>query len=144
MGIHFYTVRDMNCSKGNLTWAGKFLVILFSFLFFSFSGFSQTASFSFSQIPFSNPDIVAPDRGAEQWNGAPWDNNWDPYIPAGNATPPNFYYRFNWTDIESSTTQGSYNWSIFDNYIHQAMDKGAMFSFGVMPMCTACGLSGYG
>ncbi len=143
MGINFYKAWNKFCSQRNSTNTGRFFTIFLLLIAISTSIFSQTTSFSFTAMPAS-PDFPAPGRGAEQWNGAPWDNNNNPYIPAGNSNPLNTYYRFNWTDIESSTTQGSYNWTVFDNQINSAIDGGAMFSFGVMPMCSACGLSGFG
>ncbi len=89
-------------------------------------------------------DFMRPGAGAENWGQRSWDNSTSPQIPAGNSSALNYYDRFNWTDIESSTTQGSYDWSIFDAKVNKAMDNGAMFSFGIMTMCTACGLGGYG
>jgi hypothetical protein len=141
MGTKFYQAKQIEISKTSRIETGKFILI-FSFLLIAFfSGYTQTA-LSFTQIPTSNPDFIAPDRGAEHWGTTDWDNVYVPEVPAGNTKPLNFYTRFNWTDIESSTSQGSYSWSTFDAAINQAIDDGAMFSFGVMPMCTACGSFG--
>ncbi len=117
----------------------KILTILLISLGFSFSVYSQTSSFSFSQIS-SGTEVVGPGRGAEQWQHLPWDNSAGVNIPAGNSTPgPNYYTRFAWKDIESDATQGSYSWTEFDRRFHQAMDAHQMFSFGVMPICSGCG-----
>jgi hypothetical protein len=105
------------------------------------SGQSQSA-LSFTQIPYGNPDLIAPDRGAEHWGTTAWDDNYAPTIPAGNKVPMNYYTRFNWRDIESDNTQGSYSWTIFDAFAQQAIDDGAMFSFGIMPVCDGCGTAG--
>ncbi len=112
---------------------------------FSYSVYSQTSSFSFTQIS-SGTEVVGPGRGAEQWMHLPWDNGsgHGVQIPAGNTTPgPNFYTRFAWKDIESDATQGSYSWTEFDRRFHQAMDAHQMFSFGVMPICSGCGSASF-
>jgi hypothetical protein len=87
-------------------------------------------------------DFTAPNRGAQHWNSANWDGTNNPLIPAGNGTAKNYYYRFNWQDIESNTVQGSYNWTTFDNVVQGAMSVGAMFTVGVMDFCSACGSLG--
>jgi len=145
MGTKFYKAQDSSIYiYGFGQKVIKKMLIIFSLLLTAYiSGYSQT-NLSFTQIPVGNADLVAPGRGAEYWNNAPWDNNNDPQIPAGNSNPLNSYYRFNWVDIESTTAQGSYDWSIFDNQINSAIDKGEMFSFGVMSMCSGCGLPGFG
>lgn len=120
----------------------KLLTILS--LLLCLSGTSQT-SLSFTQIPYSDPEVLAPGRGAEHWGTSNWDDTYNPTIPAGNSTPMNYYTRFNWMDIENNGTlgqtgpQGEYHWDAFDAFVHQAIDKGAMFSFGVMPICDGCG-----
>ena len=50
--------------------------------------------------------------------------------------------RFAWLNIESNTVQGQYDWSAFDNFVNQAIDAGATFSFGIMNICDACGAGG--
>jgi hypothetical protein len=117
------------------------LVILLITLGCNYSGYSQTSSFSFSQIS-AGTEVMGPGRGAEMWFHLPWDNGSGDgvQIPAGNSTPgPNYYFRFSWKDIESDQTQGSYSWTLFDQKMHQAMDAHQMFSFGVMPICSGCG-----
>ena len=139
MGTKFYKAQDKVCYRIIPKVKQGFLFFL---LFFAlqFSVFSQT-NLTFTQL---SGDFIAPGRGVQHWGTSNWDDVYVPTVPAGNVNPLNFYTRFNWTDIESSTTQGSYSWSIFDNFVNQAIDGGAMFSFGLMPMCSACGLSGYG
>ena len=91
---------------------------------------------NFTAIGDAATDLVAPGRGAEFWNGA------DPAIDIPTAGSPaqslNFYYRFQWDDFEDAT-KGDYSWTKFDNLIHQAIDVGQSFSFGIMPMCQGCG-----
>jgi hypothetical protein len=116
---------------------------LFPFLLFSL-GFlhdvNAQTSFSFSQIS-TGTEVMGPGRGAEMWQHLPWDNSNGNgvEIPAGSTTPgSNYYIRFAWKEIESDGTQGSYNWSVFDSRIQQAIDAGQMFSFGIMPICDGC------
>lgn len=95
-------------------------------------------------LPQLTTDFVRPDAGAENWGGRTWDNSTSPMIPAGNSAALNYYDRFNWTDIESTTTKGVYDWSIFDARINKAIDNGAKFSFRIMAQCTSCGLPNFG
>ena len=139
MGTKFYTARNIKSSNSGLSVVHHFILSLFLILT-GFSSFSQT-SLSFTQIPAGNADLIAPGRGTEQWIGRTWDNGVGGGIevPAGNTKGLNAYYRFLWaSDIE--TAQGVYNWTKFDAQINAAIDNGQMFSFGLMPMCTACGL----
>ena len=78
----------------------------------------------------------------QHWGTTNWDDVYVPTVPAGNKIPMNYYTRFNWQDIESSTTQGAYSWTVFDAFANQAIDNGAMFSFGLMAYCSACGSFG--
>jgi Secretion system C-terminal sorting domain/Domain of unknown function (DUF4832)/PKD domain/Bacterial Ig domain len=137
MGIKFYKARNIYCSRRSIEQAGRTLTILFLIVVASFSGFSQTTALPVSQMSMST-DIVSPGRGAQQWNGSPWDNSNDPYIPGASNTPQEWYSRFLWgTDLEPGA-QGSYNFSVFDSRINAAIDAGQLFSFGVMPMCSGC------
>lgn len=83
-------------------------------------------------IPFTNPDIIAPARGAEQWH----DRN-DVNIPAEGAPqqPLDRYQRFLWTRLEG-TTQGSYNWTYFDNLVEQCKAKKQKLNFGIITVMT--------
>ena len=85
-------------------------------------------SFSFSEIPFGNPDLVNPGRGAEQWH-----DRTDVDVPSEGAEAPamDVYYRFVWTRLEGRTP-GSYNWSYFDGLVNTAIQKKQKFSFGIM------------
>lgn len=96
----------------------------------------------FTIIPDVSPDLVAPGRGAEFWNGlVPGTID----IPTAGSTAQalNYYYRFLWSDMED-LTQGQYNWTPFDNQINRAIDAGQSFSFGIMPVCDGCGTTGTG
>ncbi len=115
------------------------IVSIFFLSLINLAGFGQT-SLSFTQL---SGDFTAPGRGAQHWGTTNWDGNSAPTIPAGNSSALNYYIRLNWRDVESSTVQGSYNWTILDNAINQAIDNGAMFTIALMPFCTACG-TGFG
>ena len=103
------------------------LLLTVSFLISSSISFSQTA-LNFTQIPVSDPDLVAPGRGAEQWH-----DRTDVNIPseATRTIPMDVYYRFVATRI-STNTKGVYNWSYLDGLINDAIDNRQKFSFGIM------------
>ncbi len=139
MGTKFFQPNDLRFQISGQKNARKIFTIFLISLGFGFSVYSQTSSFSFSQLA-SGTEVLGPGRGAEQWQHLPWDNSAGVNIPAGNSTPgPNYYTRFAWKDIESDGSQGNYSWTLFDQRIHQAMDAHQMFSFGVMPICSGCG-----
>lgn len=100
------------------------------FLILSSLSFAQnSASFSFDAIPYSDPDFIAPGRGAEQWHNGSARINYP--TESNNLESPDLYYRFEWARLEGPT-QGSYTWSYFDNLINSAINKGQKFSFGIM------------
>src|SRR5688572_9869806 len=117
----------------------RFLSFILGFIVLTTSVYSQsTTPLSFSIIPTSDPDLIAPGRGAEHWNDVPWDNSQGLRLPtASNIHVLDAYYRFNWFDFETPQ-QGVYNWSLFDVKINAAINAGKKFSFGVMPMCEGC------
>jgi hypothetical protein len=91
---------------------------------------------TFTPIASSDPDLVTSGRGAETWNGV------DPGtidLPVANspAKSLDYYYRFNWRDIEDATQSG-YDWTKFDHSINTAIDEGKSYGFGVMPVCDGC------
>ena len=93
--------------------------------------FAQTAPLSFTPIPYSDPDIISPGRGAEQWdNGNDKINN---PVADTNHRSLDVYYRFPWTRLEGDSL-GSYDWTHFDNIIKDAIDHGQKLSFGIMPV----------
>ncbi len=115
-----------------------FTLILSSICFISV--FGQTTSLSFTSIPFSNADIPSPGRSAEEWNGKnTWDNATYIEVPNGTTHSLNYYFRFRWNLFEDATL-GVYDWSAFDTQIQYAIDHGEMFSFGIMSVCSACGI----
>ena len=85
-------------------------------------------AFNFSEIPFGNTDLVNPGRGAEQWHGAV---EVDVPQEGVKTTPYDVYHRFVWTRLEGAT-QGSYNWTYFDNLVNAAIAKKQKMSFGIM------------
>ena len=98
-----------------------------TFLVLSDDCHSQT-SLSFSAIPVSDPDLVAPGRGAEQWH-----DRTDVNVPVQgtNTLPMDVYYRFVATRI-STNTKGVYNFSYLDNLFNDAINKRQKISFGIM------------
>jgi hypothetical protein len=100
----FYSV-----SRLLLTLTAGFLII---------SNSHAQTSLSFTAIPTSDPDLVAPGRGAEQWH-----DRTDVNVPVQgtNTRPMDVYYRFVATRI-STNTKGVYNFSYLDNFINDAID----------------------
>lgn len=86
----------------------------------------------FNQIPFSNPDLVAPGRGAEQWH-----DRTDVNIPLEGAaiTPNDVYYRRAWNDFEGAT-EGSYKFDWIRARVTEAIAKKQTFHFGIMSVYT--------
>ena len=124
------------CSKGLLYnfisfhITRKFLVLLLLVTVVSQDKvYSQTTPLSFTPIPFSDPDIIAPGRGAEQWDNGSQSINY----PLEDSSQSSFdvYYRFTWNRLEGPT-QGSYNWKYFDGIVRNAINKGQKLSFGIM------------
>ncbi len=110
----------------------------FLFLFFLTSAVlstqptaAQYAPLQFTPIPYSEPDIVSPGRGAEQWeNGSESINS---PMADSNQRSLDVYCRFPWTRLED-TIAGKFNWSYFDEIIQDAIDNGQKLSFGIMPV----------
>jgi hypothetical protein len=137
MGTKFYKASTKSVSNFSTFRPGR--VIIISLLLLSFLPGAGQTNLTFTPL---TGDFIAPGRGVQHWGTTNWDDVYVPTVPAGNKTPMNFYTRFNWQDIESSTTPGAYSWSVFDAFVHQAMDNGAMFSFGIMAFCNGCGTLG--
>ena len=102
-------------------------------------GLSQVGNFplTFIQIPVSEPDLNRPGAGAEQWNDQNTVN-----IPNAAINSPRLdaYYRFSYTDIAAfSGAPETYDFSVFDNKINDAISNRQKFSFGIMQMCGGCG-----
>lgn len=105
------------------------------------SSLAQT-NFSFTNKPFSDPEMNNWGRGAVYWNGTAWDNSQAPTIPEGTSRGKNSFWRFAWCDLEDNT--GNYvfygTYPRLDHYVRQTIDRGEMLHFGgVMPICSACG-----
>lgn len=86
-------------------------------------------SFSFTQIPFSDPDFNAPGRGAEQWHNFNVVN-----IPSEgtNTQRLDVYYRspLTWAKIEKS--KNNYDWSPVINMLNGAIGKKQKVTIGLM------------
>jgi hypothetical protein len=101
-------------------------------------GLSQTGNFplAFNQIPLSDPDLNRPGAGAEQWN---YQNIVNIPDAAVNSPRLDAYYRFSYTDIAAfSGAPETYDFSVFDKKINDAIGNKQKFSFGIMQMCGAC------
>jgi hypothetical protein len=83
---------------------------------------------TFTPIPYSNPDLNAPGRGAEQWH-----DRVDVNVPVeGTRTiPRDRYQRFVATRI-AGATKGSYNWTFFDNLVKECITNNQLLNFGYM------------
>ena len=71
----------------------------------------QNTNFSFTNKPLSDPELPNYGRGAQYWNGTPWDNNQAPQIPEGTSQSgaKTLYRRWWWTECESA--QGVYTFT---------------------------------
>lgn len=102
--------------------------------------FSQTTPVTFTAIPYSDPDIISPGRGAEQWdNGLEGISN---PTADSNQRSMDVYYRFSWSRMEGDSA-GSYDWTQFDDLIQQAIDARQKMSFGIMPVYDGIGTVEY-
>jgi hypothetical protein len=93
--------------------------------------FSQTTPLSFTPVPYSDPDIISPGRGAEQWDFGSEKINYP--TADTNIRPLDVYYRFAWTVLEGDS-MNSYNWTFFDDIMQQSIDNRQKLSFGIMPV----------
>ncbi len=88
-------------------------------------------TFSFTEIPYSEPDIISPGRGAEQWG------NGSAAIPNPTSTGVTMsldkYDRFQWVQLQGiGADSNTYNWNFFDNYFKDVIPRRQKWSFGVM------------
>jgi hypothetical protein len=95
---------------------------------------------NFTEIPYSNTDLINPGRGVEQWHNA---NEVNVPTEGVNTQRLDMYYRFSWVQFEGAT-QGAYTWSQFDNMINTCIQKKQKFSFGIMTLNPDGGGTSYG
>lgn len=98
-------------------------------------GGGTTTPLSFTIIPSTGADFTyTPGRAAEQWHGGNEVN-----IPVeGTNTPRTDYYRrWQWILFED-VTQGVYDWTEFDDAVHEAITANQKFSFGISTLCEGC------
>ncbi len=90
---------------------------------------SGQRALSFTAIPTSEPDLVAPGRGAENWH-----DQQTVAVPseADPQQPLDVYQRswFTWARLEP--TQGAYDFSRLEVELQRAIDRGQKLSFGLM------------
>ena len=124
------------------------LQLVLTFLLLSSGTFAQTKSFSFTEIPFSDPDIIAPFRGSEIWY-----NEFTIQLPTGTGTninpqgsgyvgTMNQYWRFPWRAIQND--DGSYNWTVLDSIFKQAIRNKRKLGIGIMQLGGSFGASTVG
>lgn len=94
----------------------------------------STTSFSFTAIPLSDPDIIAPFRGTEKWHDMNASERIDYPTQGAHQEPADAYYRsgISWDRVE--TSQGNYNWAIIDRLINACIDKNQKFNFNIMTL----------
>lgn len=106
------------------------------------AGGGPTSNFNFTAIPFSDPDIVSPARGAEHWNRispGPFSiGNNQITVPAGNTEVPDAYARIEWYELEPGA-QGVYNWTKLEDFIRNCITKRKKASFGIMHQLSGAG-----
>lgn len=81
------------------------------------------ASFSLTQIPFSDPDLLRPGAGANYWQSTR-------ALTTLNSLDD--YWRVDWVDLQ--TAHGTINWTALDNKINAAIDAGRKITVGI-PTC---------
>jgi hypothetical protein len=90
-----------------------------------------TINLSFTSIPFSDPDIISPGRGAEQWhNSSARIPNPTESQPINQENSLDVYYRFEAWRLYNSN--GTFSWNYFDGLVKSAIDRGQKLSFGIM------------
>lgn len=136
----------------------KILVILFILLIAAhFIGRTQTTNFSFTALPFSSADILAPGRGLNTWNAGggnltDWPFSMSLYGQGLSLTTMTYgydaYIRPNWAQLEaggsgtSPASSNRYDWSFIENNLKWCIDRGIKLSFGILNM--AEGYPAYG
>lgn len=127
MKIWFLAVRRREACSSVLPAFYKQLFFIPA-LFIFFFATAQT-SLEFQPIPFTDPDLRSPGRGAEQWHNSQGSINY----PTENEvqTPLDVYYRFTWNRLEGPG-MNEYHWDYFDGLVRNAINKGQKLSFGIM------------
>lgn len=89
---------------------------------------NNMATILFNEIPLSNPDLVTPGRGAEQWH-----DHIDVNVPTEGikTTPFDVYYRTTWNRFEGAT-ENSWNFDWIRTRVTDAISKKQTFHFGIM------------
>lgn len=108
--------------------------------------YSQTTNFSFTNKPFTDPEMNAPGRGAQWWNNVKWNNVDAPQIPLGTTTAQVAYVRFEWDQMETGMNQYTFTgpFPSLEYHIKYYIDMGMLFAFGgVMSVCDGCGNTPY-
>lgn len=114
--------------------------ILGIFLLCSLGSKSQVTNFSFTNKPFSDPELPNYHRGAQYWNGTSWGTGAAPQVPPGNPTTgaKALYSRYWWSDCERGEGQYTFTkaslgndwWKSIEASLEWCANNGAMYTFG--------------
>ena len=88
--------------------------------------------FTLAAIPFSQPDIPAPFRGAESWHYSSPEQTISHPTENNNAASNDIYHRSNMSWDELEIAQGIYNWSYINTIFNDAITKKQRVSLGIM------------
>lgn len=104
--------------------------------------FPQTTNFSFTNRPFTDPELPNYHRGAQYWNGTPWDNSQAPQVPPGTPTTgaKTLYSRYWWSDHEvgqggyrfTKASMGNLFWRSPEWHLEWCANNGALYAMGGM------------
>jgi hypothetical protein len=90
------------------------------------------SSINTSPIPFSDPDITAPFRGAESWHYSNADLRISNPTESAYIPPLDIYHRSHLSWHELETEQGVYDWSYVNAIFNDAIMNKQKISLGIM------------
>jgi hypothetical protein len=93
---------------------------------------AQSSSMSFSVIPFSDPDIVAPFRGAEDWHQSQDFQRVSHPTESQYTVPHDVYIRSQLTWDVLEPTRNNFNWARIDEIFRYAIQRKQRVGFGIM------------
>src|SRR5687767_4983390 len=99
------------------------LVAVASMLHAPEAGAATTVTWTPGSIPWADPELANPQRGAYRW--------YDEALLPANWPASDSYRRFNWRELEP--TEGAYAWPLIDSQLAAAASRGGRFGFRVMP-----------
>jgi hypothetical protein len=96
-------------------------------------GAGGATAFTLELLREDGPDLTAPGRGAEQWHDR---SDVDVPTEGSPVRALDRYHRFTWTQFERG--EGEYDWTDFDEILHESIDNGQKLGFGIMSACPGC------